>query len=96
MSRLALLPLRGQLGSYCFSYVGDSAYTASEFMGAEVRNLYHMPRVPVPPGVGFFFSRFHGKLNAVFSYPAGALSDADADAVMRDARARLLVGVGKG
>ena len=89
MNRLVRLPLKGQMGSYCFAYVGDMAYPAHRLLDVEVRNLFHMPRVPLPPGLGFFFSNYHGRLNGVLSYLAGVLSEAEADGIARDAREAL-------
>jgi hypothetical protein len=44
-------------------------------MGAEIKNFFHMPRVPSPPGLGFFFNHFNGRLNLVIPYLDGLLQD---------------------
>jgi hypothetical protein len=82
MDRAMLLPLRGQLGSFCFAYVGDTAYAGRTLLQAPIRNLFHTPRVPLPPGLGFFFSNFHGRLNGVLSYLDGLLEDSEAEAIV--------------
>ena len=84
--------LRLILGSFAFSCVGDSAYKSRTFMGAKILNLFHMPRVPTPPGFGFFLNKFNGKLNMVLSYVDGMLTDAQVDEVMQKARQRLIDG----
>ena len=71
--------IRLMLGSLSFSCVGDSAYRSDTFMDAKVLNLFHMPRVPTPPGYGLFFNEFASGLNLVFSYVDGLMSDEDAD-----------------
>jgi hypothetical protein len=71
--------MKGEVASFSFSYVGETAYTFPDFMGIRVQNLFHMPRVVVPPGLGIFFEQVQGKLNAVLSYAEGLLSDDEAD-----------------
>ena len=82
LSRLIRLHLKGQIGSFCFSYVGETEYPFSEFMGNRVNNIFHMPRVPVPPGLGMFFHQFQGKLNLVLSYKKDMLSNDEADTII--------------
>ena len=82
LSRLILLPLKGAISSLSFSYVGESAFNPNEFMGREVVNITHMPRVPVPPGLGIFFQKFKGKFNAVLSYKQDLLSDNEANLII--------------
>jgi hypothetical protein len=36
-----------------------------------------MPRVPMPPGIGFFSNFFNGRLNLVLSHLDGLLQDTD-------------------
>ena len=80
LSRLMLRPLNGEFASLGFSAVGKGGYPFRQFMQAEVRNLVHMPLVPVPPGLGFVFNQFGGRLNAVLSYVDGLL---DAESARR-------------
>ena len=82
LSRLMCLPLKGGMSSFGFSYVGETAFKPKEFMGQEVINLTHMPRVPVPPGIGIFFQKFRGRFNAVLSYKQELLSDNEANLIL--------------
>lgn len=66
---------KGGISSLSFSYVGNSVYDNKHFLGLEVENIFHMPRVPVPPGVGIFLNQFDGKINFIFSYFSALLSE---------------------
>ena len=87
--RIAPLPMtnfflqclaKKQFASFSFSFVG-SAYNARAFMGEEVRNISHLPRVPNPPGVGIFFNQFNDRINAALSYYDGLLTGDDAERI---------------
>ncbi len=78
LKRVFSIPFDGKIASFCFSHVGKSSYISSEFMGTEISNIFHMPRVPVPPGLGFFFNNFKGRLNLVISCLDGLLSGGEA------------------
>jgi NRPS condensation-like uncharacterized protein len=79
-----MLRLYLKKSSFCFSYVGESdyAYTFPEFMGEKVHNIFYMPRVPIPPGLGIYFHQFRGKLNAVISYLQGLLKDDEVNTIV--------------
>jgi hypothetical protein len=62
-------------------------------MGRKVLELFHMPRVPVPPGLGFFSNYFNGRLNLVISYLDGLLRDDEVQ--MLDRRIREGFGLGR-
>lgn len=89
LSHLMRLYLKGQIASFCFSYVGETAYTFPRFMGENVHNIFHMPRVPVPPGLGIFFTQFQRKLNAVLSYVEGILSDDEVNTIVHTLQSHL-------
>lgn len=89
LSYLLRLHLKDQIASFSFSYMGESAYRSSQFMGEKVKNVFHMPRVPVPPGLGIFFNQYRGKLNGVLSYLEGMLSDDEVDMIVKTLRDRL-------
>ena len=86
---LMRLPLKGQIASFCFSYTGEAAYNSPMFMEKKINNIFHMPRVPIPPGLGIFFSRFQGKLNVTFSYLDGMLENEEIDSVVHTLQSRL-------
>ncbi len=71
------LPFKGKIASFCFANLGKSLFKATDFMGANIGNCFHMPRVPVPPGLGFFFNHFHGRLNLVISHLDGLMQDSE-------------------
>lgn len=69
------LLFRKKTFSFIFSNTGKSPYQYSEFMGAGVKNIFPMPRVPVPPGLGIFFNVFNGRFNAVISCLDGLIEE---------------------
>jgi hypothetical protein len=73
--RIMHIPLKGRVASFAFSSLGKSSYESDKFMGAPVANLFHMPRVPAPPGLGFFSNYYRGKFNIVISCLEGLLSE---------------------
>ncbi len=89
LGRLMLRPLRGEFASLGLSCVGKGGYAHSQFMGAEVVNLFHMPLVPTPPGVGFFVNQNGDRMNVVLSYVDGMLDEDDVRRIRENVR-RLL------
>lgn len=83
------LPLEGKIASFCFSHVSKDSFPTPELLGAKITNLFHMPRTPVPPGMGVFFNSFHGRLNATISYLDGLFTDDEMEALERDLRSSL-------
>lgn len=75
--------------SFSFAYLGRSALGAGEFMGAPVRNVFHMPLVPAPPGLGIFLNRWKGRLNATISFDGTAFGEAEMDRLAGDLEKRL-------
>ncbi|MFH1904159.1 MAG: hypothetical protein ABIK53_01360 [bacterium] len=86
---LMRLPLKGQIASFCFSYIGEAAYASPVFMGKKIHNIFHMPRVPIPPGLGIFFNQFQGKLNVVISYLDGMLKKDEINSIVHALQSRL-------
>jgi len=84
LGRLMTLPLEGRLGSMSFAFVGKEGYTSEDFMGVPVENAYHMPRVPVPPGLGVFFTQYRDRLTLVCSYLEGMLDESMASRFVND------------
>ena len=89
LGKLLCLPFKGKMASFVFSHLGKSSYLSSEFTGCKVENIFHMPRVPVPPGLGFFFNYFNGQLNLVISYIEGLIEDGEVSALEKDIKERL-------
>ena len=77
LGKLIHLPLKGKMATFVFSHLGKSSYRSREFMGADIGNIFHMPRVPTPPGLGFFSNTCDDRLNLVISYLDGLFTDED-------------------
>jgi len=75
--------------SFSFSYLGRSGYGQDRFCGAPVRSLFHMPRVPHPPGLGIFFNAFGGRLHVTLAWLAGLAEESAMEDVMDRLRSTL-------
>jgi len=75
------LYMKKQMTSFSFSYLGSSVYAHDELFNRQVKNIFHMPQAPIPPGLGVFFHQFDGRLNATISYLEGQLTDQDLDII---------------
>jgi hypothetical protein len=89
MHSLFHLPLQGKIASFCFSHVSKCSYSSHDLMDARITNVFHMPRMPVPPGIGIFFNSFDGRLNATISWLEGSFTADEVDGIEADLR-RLL------
>ncbi|RJQ13941.1 MAG: hypothetical protein C4560_13185 [Nitrospiraceae bacterium] len=78
LKKIIDLPLKGKIATFIFSHVSKNPLLP-HMMGAKIENVFHMPRVPVPPGLGFFSNYFDGRLNLVISYLDGMLGDEEAN-----------------
>jgi hypothetical protein len=94
LGKLLHLPMKGKMATFAFSHLGKSSYQQPLFMDAKVTNIFHMPRVPVPPGLGFFSNYCSNKLNVVISSLDGVLSSDEV--LMLDKGIRKRFGVGSG
>ncbi|SDU43660.1 hypothetical protein [Desulfobacula phenolica] len=63
--------------SFSFSYISEQAFNLKSVQNFEVLNLFHMPLVPINPGIGVFFTRFNKKINMVISSFDNNLSKQD-------------------
>jgi len=57
----------GNFGTFAFSYLGESACRAREFLGHRILNIVHAPRVSTPPGLGIFLNECDGRINVTAS-----------------------------
>ncbi len=63
--------------SFSFSYISEQAFNLKHVQTLEVVNLFHIPLVPINPGVGVFFTRFNKKLNMIISSFENTLNEKD-------------------
>jgi len=89
LSWLMRARFKGEIASFCFSFVGESGRMPTRFMGKGVHRSYHMPRVPIPPGLGVFFQQSQGRLNVNLSYARGLLSREEVSRIVGSLKSRL-------
>ena len=89
LSLLMKGPFKGIFGSFSFSCTGETVYNLPDFMGTRVTNIFHMPRVPMPPGLGIFFNQFRGKLNVTISHLEGLLDEEEMSMALHEMLSRL-------
>lgn len=93
--RIAPLPLLGRLlkppNSCSFACINRTC-DIQTFYGSRVQNLFHLPRVPLPPGIGLFINRFQQKINLTITCYDNILSDSEADALVSDLKFLLPTG----
>ncbi len=89
LERLFRLPIQGKIASFCFSHVSKDSFVSADLLGAKITNMFHMPRTPMPPGIGVFFNTYAGRLNATISCLEGLFSDAELDLLEHDLRGNL-------
>ena len=89
LERIFHLPMEGKIASFCFSHVSKDAFVSADLLGAKIVNLFHMPRTPVPPGIGVFFNSYSRRLNATISCLDGLFGDEELESLERDLRCSL-------
>lgn len=89
LERFLRLPLGGKIASFCFSHVSKDSFVSADLLGVRIINMFHMPRTPVPPGIGVFFNTYGERLNATISCLDGLFTGDELDALERDLRCSL-------
>jgi hypothetical protein len=79
--RFMKLPMNGKICSYAFANVGKSQ-GISEILGSDILNITHLPRVPTPPGIGFFFNIFSEKLNFSVTWDSNKFENNTINAIL--------------
>lgn len=80
--------------AFSFSYVGEEGYNLESFAGLKVIDLYHMPIVPVYPGIGIFFTRYKDKIKFVLSLNDSVHEKDKISVLVKTIKKRLLAGYG--
>ena len=77
LGRLAGLPLQGELASLAHTHLGDSRVTEPAAWAGRLRNVFHLPRIPVPPGLGAVTALFRGCLSITLFAESALVSAGD-------------------
>lgn len=82
----------GELCSFFFAFTGDFLAGLDTFLGADVRNGFHVPAVPPSPGSCAAMSIHRGRLNLTHVFQDGALSEGEVELFAAHLRGELLRG----
>ncbi len=88
LKKIIDVPLKGKIATFIFSHVGKNPLSPG-ILGAGIENIFHMPRVPSPPGLGFFSSYYNGRLNLVISYLDGLISNEEVNILEKNIKEKL-------
>ena len=89
-AHMARRGLRGELCSFFFAYTAEFLPGLEHFLGARVRNGFHVAPVPPSPGSCLALSFHHGCLNATHVHQDGAFSEHERQVLGEQLRADLL------
>lgn len=74
---------RGQICSLFHSHTGTFLPGRAEFVGAAIQNVYTIPGVCSPPGLGVFFSDYAGCITVTLAWRGDGMSEMEVAAVSR-------------
>ena len=86
LGRLAGLPLRGELASLAQTHLGALRVAEPAQWAGRLRDAFHLPRMPVPPGLGAVTSLAGGSLSILLSAEGGLIGPADLDEIAASLR----------
>ena len=81
---------KGEICSLFHSHTGTFLRGVDRFAGAEVENVYTVPSVSTPPGLGVFFSDHRETLTATIAWRGESLNEAEVQAVIEQTKRDLL------
>ncbi len=90
-SHMARRDFKGELCSFFFAFTGDFMKGVDRFLGAEIRNGFHVAPVPPSPGSCIAMSLRGGRLNATHVYQETSVSDKERE-ILREQLLRDLLG----
>jgi hypothetical protein len=78
-SKMSRRGFRGELCSFFFAFTGDFLPGVDHFLGAEIRDGFHVAPVPPSPGSCVALSVRDGRLAATHAYQTGAISERECE-----------------
>jgi hypothetical protein len=88
--RLVKQALRGEICSLFFGDTGAADRALENFLGARVKDLFHIPAVTFSPGIGVVFNHFRKQLRFTIVHAEGVLTENEAAEFSSNLRERLL------
>jgi hypothetical protein len=73
-ARMSRRGFRGELCSFFFAFTGDFLAGVDHFLGAEIRDGFHVAPIPPSPGSCVAMSLRGGRLGSTHAYQGGVFS----------------------
>jgi hypothetical protein len=90
-AHMARRDFAGELCSFFFAFTGDFMSGVESFLGAEIRDGFHVAPVPPSPGSCVAISLRGGRLNATHAHQAGVFSPRELEIFREALRSNLQV-----
>jgi NRPS condensation-like uncharacterized protein len=87
---LVKAPTSGLMGSFFYSYTGDSLQDYQQLFKQPVHNAVHYPPNVHPPGITFVYAHFHGALQITIAYMEEIVANDEIEQLLADLRTYLL------
>lgn len=90
-AHMARRDFAGELCSFFFAFTGDFMSGVDSFLGAEIRDGFHVAPVPPSPGSCVVISLRGGRLNATHTHQAGVFSPHELEIFREELRSSLQI-----
>ena len=80
----------GEICSLFHSHTGTFMPNTKDFAGAAMQNVFTVPSVSAPPGIGVFFSDYAGKITITLAWREGCMNEGEVQAIVNQLTEDLL------
>lgn len=75
IAKFSQKPFSSTAGTATIALLNQMEFDSPSLLGEELKDLYHVPRIPPSPGLGIFMNRRGSKLNVTLSWVDGIIND---------------------
>ncbi|MEI6055251.1 MAG: hypothetical protein WCR55_04250 [Lentisphaerota bacterium] len=75
IAKFSQKPFSSTAGTAAIALLKEMEFDSPSLLGEELKNLYHVPRIPPSPGLGIFMNKRGAKLNITLSWVDGIIND---------------------
>lgn len=75
IAKFSQKPFSASAGTATIALLNQMEFDSASLFGEEIKDLYHVPRIPPSPGLGIFMNRRGSKLNITLSWVDGIINE---------------------